>query len=220
MKTFIYTLTLLVLSFQGFSSPWIGQWTSSFGKIQFIKKQTGYNDFDLVYGNYAKSGFLMGVSIDNQLHGVFYDSKSNKGGAFVFSLNKARNAYEGTWHFDDIAKELKWNGSKSVNQKNTELNGIDRYRNIEGAWQTNFGQLILKQELVFVEGTYDTKGKLYAVFNQSNNVMFGFFTNKNKYGLLKFQLDEQRNSFKGLWSWNTDNWANQKWDGNKTSKSQ
>ncbi len=218
MKKIIYTLTLTVLSFQGLTSPWVGQWTSTFGKIQFIEKQTGYKDFDLVYGNYAKSGFLMGVSIDNMLHGVFFDSKSDKSGAFVFSLNKEKNAYEGAWHFDDIDKELKWNGTKAANQKFDELKGIDRYRNIEGSWTTNFGLLTLQQEQVFVEGSYDTKGKLYAVFNESNNLMFGFFTNKKKYGLLKFQLNEQRNSFKGHWSWKTDDWANQKWDGSKALK--
>lgn len=218
MSRIFYILILVVISFETFSSPWVGQWTSTFGKIQFIEKETGYKNFHLVYGNYHKNGFLMGVSIEDKLHGVFYDSKSEKSGAFVFTLNSSGSGYEGTWYFDEIDKKLNWNGSKSVDERKTEIKGIDRYRNIEGVWKTNFGQLKLVQETVFVEGEYDTKGRMFAVYNQSNNIMFGFFTNKQKYGLLKFQLNEQRNSFKGLWSWKTDNWANQKWDGNKASK--
>ena len=218
MNRFFYILILVIFSFKTFSSPWVGQWTSTFGKIQFIEKETDYKNFNLVYGNYDKNGFLMGVSIQNKLHGVFFDSKSEKSGAFVFTLNSAGSSYEGTWYFDEIDKKLNWNGSKSVNDQKSAIKGIDRYRNVEGIWKTNFGQLKLMQEMVFVEGQYDTKGRLFAVYNQSNNMMFGFFTNKHKYGLLKFQLNEQRNSFKGLWSWKTDKWANQKWDGNKTSK--
>lgn len=215
-----FLIVLVLFNSDVFSSQWLGEWTSTFGEIQIIEKVTDYKGVALVYGNYDKNGFLTGVSIDNKLYGVFFDPKSKKNGSFVFTMNKANKTFEGLWYFDDIDKELKWNGMRLSSQTNLTLSGIDRYRSIEGIWDTNFGKLQLTQESVFIEGKYDTKGKLYGVFSYSNNLMYGFFTNKNKFGMLKFTLNKQRTSFDGVWSWQTGKWEKQEWKGRKTSKLQ
>jgi len=197
------------------SSAWQGQWLSTFGKINFIEYQTGYKDINLLFGNYAKNGFMVGVSIANEMHGVFYDAKLRKEGEFVFKLDEKKSSYKGEWHFDDIDKRLKWNGSKVLESKILPVIGIDRYRNIEGTWDTNFGQLVLSQEDAYVKGKYDDKGEIHAIFNQENGVVFGFFTNKDRWGLLKFKLNKEKQDFKGQWTWETNAWSNQKWDGKK-----
>ena len=216
MKKYLVVLMALFYLQISYSSPWKGQWASTFGKIDFIEKQTGFKDTALVFGNYAKNGFIIGVAIDNNLHGLFFDSKLQKEGAFKFSLNEKASKFKGMWHFDDIDKELKWNGTKAAIQEKIQFKGVDRFRKIEGKWKTNFGELELTQEGAFIEGRYDTKGRLFAVFNQENNTLFGLFTNKDRYGLLKFKLNDDRTAFDGLWSWETNPWAKQKWDGKKS----
>ncbi len=216
MKKYLFIVVLNVIFVPLVnSSPWKGQWLSTFGKINFIEYKTAYKDTSLLFGNYAKNGFIMGVSVADELHGVFYDAKLKKQGSFVFKLNDKQNGYKGDWYFDDIDKMLKWNGSKMIETKVLPVAGIDRNRNIEGTWNTNFGQLVLSQEEVYVQGKYDTKGKIHAVFNQENGIIFGFFTNKERWGLLKFQLNDEKRAFKGQWTWETNAWSNQKWDGQK-----
>ncbi len=218
MKKYLVVLMALLYLHTSYSTPWKGQWASSFGKMDLIEKETGFKETALVFGNYAKSGFIVGVAIGNDLHGLFFDSKLKKGGSFIFSHNELGSNFKGKWRFDNIDKELKWNGTKAVIQEEVKFKGIDRYRNIEGTWKTNFGELELTQEGAFIEGRYDSKGKLYAVYNQENNTIFGLFTNKDRYGLLKFQLNNERTAFTGLWSWETKAWAKQKWDGKKVLK--
>ncbi len=213
----IFVLNCVLVPFVQ-SSPWQGQWLSTFGKINFIEYTTGYKETTLLFGNYAKNGFIMGVSVANELHGVFYDAKLKKEGSFIFKLDEKQNSYKGDWYFDDIDKMLKWNGSKVIENKVLPVIGIDRYRNIEGTWDTNFGQLVLSQEEVYVKGEYDTLGKIHAIFNQKNGVIFGFFTNKKRWGLLKFTLNKDKTLFKGQWTWETNAWSNQKWDGKKLDK--
>ena len=197
---------------------WQGHWKSTFGEMNLIEKQTGYKNTSLIFGNYDKNGYIIGVSVENKIYGVFYDNKLLQKGSYVFTLGESKKDFKGLWSFDDINKELKWNGSRAVNPKLKKIKGVDRYRYMEGQWDTNFGELELTQEGVFIEGKYDSKGKLYAVFNHQTNTVFGLFTNKKRYGLLKFQLNENRDSFKGLWSWETNKWAKQKWDGKKVQK--
>lgn len=105
--------------------------------------------------------------------------------------------------------------SLSDHKRPKELRSIDRFRSFEGLWDSNFGPLELVQNDVFVEGRYSDKGQMYAVYNQSNGLLYGLFTNKERYGLLHFQLNDKKDSFDGLWPWKTQNWAEQKWTGSK-----
>ena len=197
------------------AQQWQGHWSSSFGSISFIEKSITPQNAVLVFGNYDKTGTLVGVSFSGVLYGVFYDSETQKGGKFTFTQDKTSNFFTGKWKYLNKDKELSWNGSLSNHQHPKEMRSVDRFRSFEGSWNSNFGPLELVQDDVFVEGKYSDKGHMYAIYNQSNGLLYGIFTNKDRYGLLQFQLNYEKNSFDGLWSWKTQNWTEQKWTGSK-----
>jgi len=200
------------------AQQWQGHWSSSFGPIKFIEKPIKPKNAILVFGNYGETGTVVGVSFAGILHGVFYDGKTQRAGKLKFTLDKTTQFFTGKWKYLGKDKELSWNGSLSDHKRPIKLHSIDRYRTFEGHWDSNFGPLELIQNNVFVEGRYSNKGQVYAVYNQSNGLLYGLFTNKSRYGLLNFQLNETKNSFDGLWSWRTQNWADQKWTGIKNAK--
>lgn len=195
---------------------WQGHWSSSFGTIKIIEKPIKPQNAVLVFGNYGKTGSLIGVSISGVLHGIFYDAKTKKTGKLTFTQDKTANFFKGKWKFADIEKELSWNGSLSNHHRPNELHSIDRFRTFEGDWNSNFGPLNMIQDNVFVQGKYSNKGEIYGVYNAENRQLFGLFTNKERFGLLRFSLNNEKNSFDGLWSWKTQNWADQRWTGSKS----
>ena len=217
MKTRFKTILFLLLIFNNSvnAQQWQGHWTSSFGNIKFIERSIKPQNAALVFGNYGKNGTIVGVSIAGKLHGVFYDSKSQKGGELTFTQNKSTDSYTGTWSFDGKQKKLGWNGGKVNIDKPENLQGMDRFRSVEGSWQSNFGLLDFVQNGIFVNAEYSDKGRIFAVYNQANNNIFGLFTNKERFGLLKFSLNSEKNKFDGSWSWETSSWSTQKWIGSR-----
>ncbi len=215
-KLTLLVLLLLMVQINGFAKPWQGHWTSTFGKMKFIEKDVGMQQASIVFGNYGEDGTIAGVSINGILRGVFYDNKNQKGGSLVFSQSQ-KTAYTGKWNFDNKQKKFSWNGSNIDNKRPEEMKEIDRFRIAEGQWQSNFGLLDFVQDGPFIEAKYSDKGQIYAVYNQNNQIIYGFFINEEegRYGLLKFQLNDEKNSFDGLWSWETKNWSSQKWTGTK-----
>jgi len=207
----ILLLTTTLLSAQ----TWQGNWASSFGPIQFNEKRVGVHSAVLVFANYAKHGSLIGVSVAGELHGAFFDAKTQKGGEFVFIQDQESQTFTGRWKFFDKSKKLIWNGTKKNNIAAESLQFVDRFRTTEGRWMSNFGPLDFVQNGVFIEAKYSDKGKIYAVYNQASNIVFGLFTNKQRFGLLQFDLNDEKDSFEGLWSWNLQSWAEQKWTGTK-----
>ncbi len=59
MIKYLVLLSALLFLSATKATPWKGQWASSFGKIDFIEKQTGVKETALVFGNYAKMGLLL-----------------------------------------------------------------------------------------------------------------------------------------------------------------
>jgi hypothetical protein len=213
IQLFVLFSSFITLSLQ--AQQWQGQWSSSFGVIEFIEKPIQPKDAVLVFGNYGKTGSLVGASFAGVLYGVFYDTKTHKAGKFTFTQDKTSNYFTGKWKYLDKDKEHSWNGSLRNHKRPKELRSVDRFRSFEGMWESNFGPLELIQNGVFVEGKYSNKGQIFAVYNQSNALLYGIFTNKDRYGLLHFQLNNEKNSFDGLWSWKTQIWSEQKWIGSK-----
>ena len=209
---------LLLTANHAYSSDWQGSWNSTFGEIKFIEQAINQYQAVLVFGNYDESGIIIGVSIAGKLYGSFYDSKTQKGGKLTF--NKEGTAddaqfFKGKWSFTDKKLELSWNGTQLNNKKPASMNAADRYRSIEGKWSSNFGDLDLTQDAVFIKGSYSDKGKIFAIYNSSNQTVFGLFTNKQNFGLLNFKLTSDKNEFTGSWSWQAKNWQQQKWTGSR-----
>lgn len=214
----LYSLLPLLVVFSVQSADWQGQWSSTFGKISFIEKQIEIQSAKLIFANYGKTGTIIGVSIKGELVGVFYDSKNNKAGTLLFKQAASNNSFTGEWNYIENPKKLSWNGLKVDDKIPAQINGQDRHRSVEGNWQSNFGLLEMVQDGVFVNAKYSDKGKIFAVYNPANNVLFGLFSNKERYGKLKFSLNDDKNQFNGIWSWENNAWAKQKWTGKKVIK--
>lgn len=197
------------------SQKWQGHWSSSFGDIKIMEKIITAQNAGLVFGNYAKTGTLMGVSFGGELHGFFFDKKTQQGGDFVFLQRDTGQSFTGKWSYQDKSNKLDWNGNKIDSNLPTDILELDRFRSAEGNWASNFGPLDIVQNGVYLEAQYSDKGRIYAVYNQANKMIYGLFTNKQKYGLLQFVLNSEQNKFKGLWSWQTKNWSDQIWSGTK-----
>ena len=212
---YIIALILLISGFTSHAVTWQGQWSSTFGKISFIEKDVNTHSATLVFANYGKTGNIVGVSIAGVLYGLFFDTKEQKGGSIQFSQNETRDSFSGEWKYANIDKLLIWNGTKINDDYPKDLIGVDRFRSMEGQWKSNFGVLDMTQDGVFVEAKYSDKGQIYAIYNSSNNLMYGIFTNNDKYGFLEFVLNSDKLSFNGRWSWQTKAWAEQKWHGTK-----
>ena len=217
MKNRFKTILFLLLIFNNSvkAQQWQGHWTSSFGKIKFVERSIKPQNAVLVFGNYGKYGTIAGVSIADKLHGIFYDSKSKEGGDLVFTQSKNADSYTGKWNFAGKHKQLSWNGAKVNINKPENLREIDRFRSVEGQWLSNFGLLDFVQNGIFINAEYSDKGQIFAVYNQADKRVFGLFTNKERYGLLKFSINSEINKFDGLWSWETSKWSTQKWIGSK-----
>jgi len=214
MKYNLKFVLILLLSFtSAHSQQWQGHWSSSFGEIKVMEKVISSQNAGLVFGNYAKLGTLIGVSFGGKLHGYFYDQKSKKGGEFTFTQRQTGHSFTGKWSYKGKVKKLDWNGNKINNTLANDFVNVDRFRSVEGQWDSNFGPLNFIQDGVFIEASYSDKGRIHAVYNQANNMIYGLFTNKEKFGLLYFNFNAEKNAFKGLWSWETKNWSDQVWSG-------
>lgn len=219
MNKYRELLILLLLTVnQVYSSDWQGNWNSTFGEMKFIEQGINLHQAVLVFGSYGESGTIIGVSIAGKLYGTFFDQKTQKGGKLSFTKEGTSDDaqfFKGKWSFTDKELELSWNGTQLNNKKPISMNEADRYRSVEGQWSSNFGDLDLVQDEVFIKGTYSDKGKIFAIYNRTNQTLFGLFTNKQNFGLLDFSLTEDKKEFTGNWSWQAQNWQQQKWTGTR-----
>jgi len=211
----MYCLLPLLFAFNVQSTEWQGQWSSTFGKISFMEKPIDIESAHLIFANYGKTGTIIGVSIKGEMVGVFYDTENNKSGSLTFKQNETKNSFTGEWNYNENSKKLSWNGTKVNDTQPEGINGLDRYRSVEGQWQSNFGLLEMVQDGVFVDAKYSDKGRIFAVFNSANNAVYGLFSNKERYGRLNLILNAEKNLFNGMWSWEFNTWAKQKWTGKK-----
>lgn len=84
--------------------------------------------------------------------------------------------------------------------------------NMQGTWNSNFGELRLLQNGSRVFGDYKNVGTIKGTIK--GNLVSGTFTNGSKSGIFKWILDDK--SFTGTWAWNGQNLGG-KW--NATLKS-
>jgi len=92
----------------------------------------------------------------------------------------------------------------------------------EGTWQTNWDNSSATMELAYnkkkISGTYDfLEGKISGTVYKKNNqkVLVGTWNQSNNNGWFRFTMNEDNDSFSGIWGYKNSQETVSAWNGNK-----
>ncbi len=202
---------------------WTGTYSTSFGNITLTEEYgSDYPGGGIIYGDYAKTGTIVGKLTNNREYFEGYFHNGEQHGKFIFRRDDATNqtainAFSGFWGFGEMNnnnstnKNFKWTGTKSsTTPPTTNVTGV-----WSGKWVTTFGDIILEQVGNKITGKYRSTDKIEAIYNAQTKTAKGTFANGTHTGSLEFKING--NDFIGKWGWGTQ--LNEgEWNGNKKIK--
>lgn len=202
-KNQITLLVLLLTCYFGFSQDISGVYITDFNEM------TLSNSGNKVIGTYKhKNGHIEGILNGLTLTGLW--SQDNGRGNFVFVFNSDFSKFTGKWAFNDSPPANKWNGTKI---RGTEEQVVPRTININGVYDTNFGEMSLNQHCDEVTGSYEYQNGHLKGTLHGNTLTGSWFQNNGK-GTFVFVFNSDFSEFTGSWGLNDALPANE-WNGTK-----
>jgi hypothetical protein len=178
-----------------------GRWDTQHGELRL--RQLG----DLIVGDYADRGVLIGRINGDCLAGVFTNGPRN--GVFRFTV-KGGDRFKGQWAWHGQTPNNPWSGKRTgpapdtfrnFTRDGSTITSRANTRDVfDGIYKTNHGRVALWARHLFVVGDYAKKGLLLGMWDGDSFV--GRFTNDDRTGWFDLTFLSKTGDFRrGRWGW-------------------
>ena len=183
------------------STDFSGVWDTRHGELRLHQVD------NLVVGDYADRGIIVGKVQGSCLAGVFTNGERN--GIFRFSAS-GDDRFQGQWAWHGNALNSQWTGTRTADAVN-ELHNftrdnattpvLDNDRTVyDGTYSSNHGTIDLVSRDLILVGDYANRGILAGAWD--GNSFVGRFTNGERTGWFDFAFLSKTGSFRsGQWGW-------------------
>ncbi len=202
-KNLITLVVLLFICYFGSAQSISGVYDTDFQEMTL--SQNG----DVVTGTYEyDNGRIEGTLNGSTLSGTWSQDRGK--GKFVFVFDVHFLSFKGKWGQNDNLPTNKWNGKKI---RPSQIDLRDYPANINGIYDTDFGEMTLHQNCDVVFGTYKhLNGQIRGTLN--GNMLIGKWSQDNGSGNFDFVFSIDFSGFTGKWGYN-DAEPTSKWNGTK-----
>ena len=200
IKLTLATIFLMIGTTQIFAGVWQGTWQTDYGQLRL------YEVGEYVIGDYGDRGLILAKKEFDLIHGV-YTNTENKSSGYITFRNNNSGGFDGHWRVEG-GDVVDWNGSR-IREDRPQLKNFSRdgkaytpIKNdrgiVNGVWNSNFGELKLVTQDLFLMGDYADKGVFIGFWEGTKYV--GHFTNGSSVGWFEFAFLSKNGDFReGKW---------------------